>query len=61
MFKRLLLDDSAAIMTIVAFATASVIFIAIAWRAIRMSRAQSDRFANLPFNSDSAARHDSHP
>jgi hypothetical protein len=60
MFKRLLLEDSAAICTVVAFVTAVTIFVAIAWRALRMPRAQADRFANLPFTSESAAtRHDS--
>lgn len=59
MFRRLLLADSAAIFTIVAFVTAATIFLAIAWRAIRMPRTQVDRFANLPFHSESAAaRHD---
>jgi len=53
MFKRLLLDDTTAIFTLLAFVTAAVIFIAIAWRAIRMPREQVDRFANLPFNADS--------
>jgi hypothetical protein len=60
MFKRLLLDDATAIVTAVAFVTAATIFIAMAWRAIRMPRAQSDNLANLPFNSDSSDRHDSH-
>jgi hypothetical protein len=60
MFKRLLLEDSAAIFTIVAFVTAVTIFVAIAWRALRMPRAQADRFAHLPFTTESAAtRHDS--
>ena len=57
MFKRLLLDDTATLFTLVAFVTAAVIFVAIAWRAVRMPRAQVDRFANLPFNSDTAAAH----
>lgn len=59
MFRRLILEDSAAIFTIVAFITAATIFVAFTWRALRMSRTQADRFANLPFTSDSdAARHD---
>ncbi len=59
MFRRLVFEDSAAIFTIVAFVTAASIFISIAWRAVRMPRTQVDRFANLPFNSDTpVARHD---
>ena len=63
MFRRLLLEDSAAIFAIVALVTAAVIFLAIAWRALRMPPAQVDRFANLPFTSEAAsesaaARHD---
>ena len=58
MFKRLLLDDATAIVTAVAFVTAATIFVAMAWRAIRMPRAQSEQLAHLPFNSDSDARHD---
>jgi len=57
MFKRIVFEDSAAIFTIVAFATAVSIFVTIAWRAIRMNRAQENRFADLPFNSDSIDPH----
>ncbi len=49
MFKRLLLEQSFAVCLTIAFVTASSIFAAFVWRAIRMSRAQSDRFARLPF------------
>lgn len=57
MFKRIIFEDSAAIFTIVAFITAAAIFVTIAWRALRMSRAQESRFADLPFNSDSTDTH----
>jgi hypothetical protein len=57
MFKRIVFEDSAAIFTIVAFVTAVAIFVTIAWRALRMSRAQESRFADLPFNSDSTDTH----
>ncbi len=60
MFRRLLLEDSAAIFTIVAFVTAAAIFAYITWRALRLPRQRSDQLAHLPFNSDSAARHDAH-
>ncbi len=49
MFRRLLLDGSAALFTITAFVTAASIYVAIAWRALRMKRPQLERFENLPF------------
>ncbi len=49
MFRRLILEDHAAIYTIVAFITAASIFIAFLWRALRMKPAQVARFAHLPF------------
>lgn len=49
MFRRLLIEDTTAIVTIVAFAVASSIYLAFAWRALRMKRPQLSRFANLPF------------
>lgn len=57
MFRRLILEDSATIFSIVAFVTAAVIFLFITWRALRMPRPQIERFANLPFNSESASAH----
>jgi len=60
MFRRLLLEDTAALFTIVAFVTAFSIFVTIAWRAIRMKRPQIDHFARLPFEiATPASRHDS--
>ena len=59
MFKRLVLEDSAAIFTIVAFITAASIYITIGWRALRMKRPQLARFENLPFAIETPpARHD---
>lgn len=52
MFKRLLLDAPTVICVTVAFVTAATIFVSFAWRAIRMPRAQVDRFAHLPFGPD---------
>lgn len=49
MFRRLLLEDSTAIVTIVAFVVAASIYLAFAWRALRMKRPQLARFAALPF------------
>jgi len=59
MFRRLILEDYAALCTAGALVVAVTIFVMVAWRAVRMPREQSDRLANLPFNSDSATpRHD---
>ncbi|MFI5357732.1 MAG: hypothetical protein ACHQ4G_10395 [Opitutales bacterium] len=59
MFQRLLLEDNAAIFTLVAFLVALSFFVTIAWRALRMPRSQIERFANLPFTTDAdASRHD---
>jgi hypothetical protein len=57
MFKRLLLDDSAAIFTIVAFITAASIYLTISWRALRMKRPQIERFENLPFATETPSAH----
>ncbi|MBP7141743.1 MAG: hypothetical protein KBA71_07525 [Opitutaceae bacterium] len=60
MFRRILLEDSAAVFTLTAFATAVSIFVAILWRALRMKRAQTAHFENLPFETETpAARNDS--
>ena len=59
MFKRLLLDDSAALFTLAAFITAASIYVAFTWRAIRMKRSQLEHFENLPFETETpSARHD---
>ena len=60
MFKRLILEDSAAIFVLTAFVTAATIFITISWRALRMPRSQVEKFAQLPFTADSDDRHDPH-
>lgn len=49
MFRRLVLEESAAIFTIVAFVTALTIYVAFTWRALRMKKPQLARFENLPF------------
>jgi hypothetical protein len=59
MFRRLALENSAAIFTIAAFITASSIYVAIAWRALRMKRPLVEQFENLPFQTATpAARHE---
>jgi hypothetical protein len=49
MFRRLILEDSAAFYTLAAFATAFSIYMTIAWCALRMRRPTITRFENLPF------------
>lgn len=62
MFRRLILEDSAAIFTFAAFVTAASIFAAMTWRALRMRRPQAEHFANLPFTTATPpARHDADP
>ena len=59
MFKRLVLEDSATLFTLVALITAVSFFVTISWRALRMKRPQLERFENLPFaTATPAARHD---
>ncbi len=55
MFRRILLEDSAAVFTVTAFITAVSIFTAILWRTLRMKRAQAQHFENLPFETETPA------
>jgi hypothetical protein len=55
MFQRLILEDSAALYTIAAFSVAASIFLAVAWRALRMRRSQVDRLGRLPFDTATPA------
>ncbi|MCW5548627.1 MAG: hypothetical protein KIT44_06650 [Opitutaceae bacterium] len=57
MFKRLILEDYAALFTVGAFIVAVTIYLTMLWRAVRMPRGQTERFARLPFESESS-RHD---
>jgi hypothetical protein len=57
MFKRLILEESATLFTIVAFVTAASFFITISWRALRMKRPQLSRFENLPFAIETPSAH----
>lgn len=55
MFRRLVFENTAALFTLAAFIAAASIYLAFAWRALRMKRPQVARFANLPFESDTPA------
>jgi hypothetical protein len=50
MFRRLVFENYATLVTIIAFITASSIYVMFAWRALRMKRPQVARFENLPFD-----------
>jgi len=52
MFKRLVFEDYAAICTLVAFAVVALVFLGAIWRALLMSRGQSDQMAALPFEAN---------
>ncbi len=59
MFRRLIFENWMAIFTLSAFITALTVYLTIAYRAIRMPRAQRDALARMPFNEDSnAPRHE---
>ncbi|HVW22151.1 MAG TPA: hypothetical protein VHC86_13130 [Opitutaceae bacterium] len=58
MLQRLVTGNPQAICTVLAFAFAASIFFAMAWRALRMDRARSDRLARLPFDSSPETAHD---
>lgn len=49
MFRRLIFEDAAALFTLAAFVTAASIYVAVAWRALRMKGGQIAHFENLPF------------
>jgi hypothetical protein len=61
-FQRLVLQDSAAFYTIAAFSVAASIFVAFAWRALRMRPTQTDRLGRLPFETATpASKHETDP
>lgn len=61
MFRRLILEDHAALFTCAAFFTALSIFLTIAWRTLRMNAARLARFENLPFSTATPSSHATHP
>ena len=48
MLRRIIYEDWQLIFPIVAFAVASCVYFAAAWRASRMKPAQAERLARLP-------------
>lgn len=49
MLERITKGDPEAICTIIAFVVAASIFVAVAWRALRMKSRQVDQLSQLPF------------
>ncbi len=61
MFKHLIISNATAVTTVIAFITASSIYCSISWRAIRMNKADVEKFENLPFETDTTpVSHDVH-
>jgi hypothetical protein len=56
MFRRLLLENWMVLFTIVAFITASSVYVSIFYRALRMRRSQVQRMAALPFSDEPVSR-----
>ena len=52
MLRRIIYEDWQLIFPIIALAVASSIYLAAAWRASRMTSAQSERLARLPLEKD---------
>lgn len=58
MFRRLLFENWISLFSLIAFITAASVYVTIFYRAIRMKRAQIDRFSNLPFESENSVSPD---
>jgi hypothetical protein len=52
MFRRIIYEDWQLIFPVAAFAVASCIYLAAAWRASRMSADQVERFARMPLEKE---------
>jgi hypothetical protein len=59
-FQRVIYQDWQLVFPIVAFAAAAAVFAIVVVRAIRMKRAELDRFARMPLEEESpaTARHE---
>ena len=53
--ERFSYPESAAFFGIAAFCVAASIFVAVVWRALRMSRRQVEQFSKLPFETEKPA------
>jgi hypothetical protein len=52
MLRRIIYEDWQLIFPIIALAVASCIYLAAAWRAAHMERAQAEKLARLPLERD---------
>ena len=52
MFDRIIYPDWHVVFPLAAFIVAAVFFVVMSWRALRMKRADVDRFARLPLEDD---------
>jgi hypothetical protein len=50
MFRRLVFESWVSIFTLTAFVTALSIYLCCTWRALRMPRAERERFERLPLD-----------
>jgi hypothetical protein len=53
MFKRMLVEDWALYVPIIAFIIFATVFVAVTIRALRLSKAERERLASLPLAPDS--------
>lgn len=58
MFRRLLFEDWVSLFPLIALITAGSVYATIFYRAIRMKRAQIDRFARLPLETETSVTTD---
>lgn len=60
MFRRLFADQGSLPIMLIAFITALTIFLYIAYRALRMSRSDARRIANIPLEGEERKVEDGH-
>ena len=58
MFRRLLFENWVSLFSLIAFITAASVYLTIFYRALRMKRAQIDRFSSRPFDAETPVSHD---
>jgi cbb3-type cytochrome oxidase subunit 3 len=58
MFKRVTFEEWQAVITIVAFVICFTTFLFFCWRAVRMSRRESNRLSHLPLDNEPSSSSD---
>ena len=61
MFKRILMDDWALGLPVIAFFVFATVFVVVTIRAIRISRAERERLASLPLDPPESTSHSRSP